>query len=150
MLRIFKNLFTIPVGDATIEVARKKADIMRAYLDFWKNYVNFSGRTGRRDYWIATLWHIILLVGMYLLTLLGGTWKVVMDVALCVYYFAMLIPSISMEVRRLRDGGFHWAFFFIRYVPLLGSIASIILACQPSIEEPEKRIVDVPGESFYN
>lgn len=123
---------------------------MRAYLDFWKNYVNFSGRTGRRDYWIAILWNVILVFAMCLLSLLSDDWNVAMGVVLGVYYLAVLIPSISMAIRRLRDGGFHWAFYFIRYVPILGGIVSIILACQPTIEVSENRIVDVPGESFYN
>lgn len=32
---------------------------------------------------------------------------------LIVYCFVVLVPSLSLSVRRLRDAGFHWAFIFL-------------------------------------
>ena len=32
---------------------------MKEYLDMWKNYANFSGRTSVRGYWMAFLFNFI-------------------------------------------------------------------------------------------
>ena len=32
---------------------------MQEYINMWKNYANFSGRTSRRGYWMAFLFNVI-------------------------------------------------------------------------------------------
>lgn len=53
------------------------------------------------------------------------------------YSLAILIPSIALNVRRLRDAGYHWAMIFINFVPYVGSIAVFVL-----LQMPSKRISD--------
>ena len=43
-----------------------------------------------------------------------------------IFYLAILVPTLALSVRRLRDAGFHWAFIFLRFVPM-GGIALLIL-----------------------
>ena len=33
---------------------------MGFYADFWKNFVNFSGKTGLKDYWLTFLVNIVI------------------------------------------------------------------------------------------
>ena len=33
---------------------------MGFYADFWKNFVNFSGKTGLKDYWLTFLVNIVV------------------------------------------------------------------------------------------
>ena len=33
---------------------------MKEYLDMWKNYANFSGRTSIRGYWMAFLFNVVV------------------------------------------------------------------------------------------
>lgn len=35
---------------------------MKSFVLFWKNYVNFKGRSRRSEYWYMMLWHLILMV----------------------------------------------------------------------------------------
>ncbi|HCZ2821550.1 TPA: DUF805 domain-containing protein, partial [Staphylococcus aureus] len=35
---------------------------MKSFVLFWKNYVNFTGRSRRSEYWYMMLWHLILMV----------------------------------------------------------------------------------------
>ncbi|CRI11012.1 DUF805 domain-containing protein [Staphylococcus aureus] len=35
---------------------------MKSFVLFWKNYVNFKGRSRRSEYWYMALWHLILMV----------------------------------------------------------------------------------------
>ena len=43
----------------------------------------------------------------------------------------ILIPTLALSVRRLRDAGLHWAWILLSLVPF-GGIALIVLWCQPS------------------
>lgn len=62
----------------------------------------------------------------------------IVEVGLIISYsLAILIPSIALNVRRLRDAGFHWAMIFIAFIPWIGSIAVFVL-----LQMPSKRISD--------
>lgn len=50
-----------------------------------------------------------------------------------VFYLAILVPTLALSVRRLRDAGFHWAFIFLRFAPM-GGIALLILFAMPTKE----------------
>lgn len=53
------------------------------------------------------------------------------------YSVATFIPSLAISVRRLRDAGFPWGLIFLRFVPIVGAIALIILYCQPTVVEAD-------------
>ena len=44
------------------------------------------------------------------------------------------MPTIALTIRRLRDAGFHWAFIFLRFAPMVGGIALLILLAMPTKE----------------
>ena len=46
----------------------------------------------------------------------------------------LLLPTLALRIRRLRDGGFHWAFIFLRFAPMVGGIALLILLAMPTKE----------------
>ncbi len=70
---------------------------MGFYADFWKNFVNFSGKTGLKDYWLTFLVNVV--INAILL-------KVNPNIA---YIFGLvtLIPFLAISARRLRDAGLH-------------------------------------------
>ena len=45
----------------------------------------------------------------------------------------LLLPTLALKIRRLRDGGFHWAFIFLYFVPM-GVFALLVLLAMPSKE----------------
>ena len=51
-----------------------------------------------------------------------------------IFYLAILVPTLALSVRRLRDAGFHWAFIFLRFAPMVGGIALLILLAMPTKE----------------
>jgi uncharacterized membrane protein YhaH (DUF805 family) len=59
------------------------------------------------------------------------------------YIVLLTIPSIALQVRRLRDAGFHWALIFLRYAPVIGDIVLLVLCCQPTK-------VEFPFNNFNN
>ena len=45
-----------------------------------------------------------------------------------------LLPTLALRIRRLRDGGFHWAFIFLYFVPMIGRLDLLVLLAMPSKE----------------
>lgn len=117
--------------------------MINAYKNFFKGYVDFAGRSTRSDYWQIWLGNMILYIPFFFaygnaisnpqdegaLIGLGGTAIIYMVIGL-----ALLLPSLALMVRRLRDAGFHWALIFILFVPL-GSIVLLVLLAMPTKEE---------------
>jgi uncharacterized membrane protein YhaH (DUF805 family) len=99
---------------------------MEWYLKVIKeNYSNFSGRARRKEYWMFALFQIIVLIGAMILDGVFGTAGVVyMIVAL-----AHMIPGLAVSVRRLHDVGKSGWFLLISFVPIIGAIWLLVLAC---------------------
>lgn len=102
------------------------SNIINCYVDMWKNFANFSGRTNVGGYWWAVLGNFIV---SFVLSLIG------VEVLISVYSIATLIPTLSIAVRRLRDAGKGWGWIFINLIPLVGWIIFIIMMCKPSVND---------------
>ena len=150
--------------------------MINAYKNFFKNYAEFTGRSTRPDYWWVWLGNFILSIPFWVIYIYTVFLSAVMDsvsdsaseaafmifglvaIIYVVFYLAILVPTIALTVRRLRDAGFHWAFIFLRFVPMVGGIALLILLAMPTKEtevvnysEPqvvknEEAIEDTPFE----
>ncbi|TYC50970.1 DUF805 domain-containing protein [Weissella muntiaci] len=109
------------------------------YADFWKNYVNFTGTASRSQYWYAYLWNAII-IALLVAAMLGGALvtgsfsessapipSIIAIVILGLFLIALIIPNLSITIRRLRDGGFHWAFIFLGLIPYVGIFGSFVI-----------------------
>ena len=114
---------------------------MKEYLDMWKNYANFGGRTSVRGYWMAFLFNVIV---AFVVGIITGILPILAFIG-TLYTLAALIPGLALTVRRLRDAGKHWAWIFISCVPLVGSIILIVLLCKASapVENSPKNYIEV-------
>jgi len=91
----------------------------RAFKLFWKQYVQFKGRSSRSAYWWVVMWQVVIELGLYLLSF--GTAAVLLHnnptstrvllgllftgMLIWLFNLAMLIPSLSLAARRYRDAG---------------------------------------------
>lgn len=96
------------------------------YVDFWKNYVNFSGRSRRAAYWYVVLMSLIIGIVLYAV---GFAVPAVM-MLYYLYSLATLIPSIALCVRRLHDIGKSGWWWLLCFVPLVGGIILLIWFCR--------------------
>ena len=87
-----------------------------------KGYVSFSGRATRSEYWWFFLFCLLAPGAVVLISL-----KLAALVAL-----ALLLPGISVTVRRLHDAGRSGWWWFIGFVPIAGPIVLFYFAVQPS------------------
>lgn len=118
-----------------------------AYKKFWTSYADFSGRSTRSDFWWVVLAHyLVLIIGMAVFALLIGVTGGFQDASsqpgfaitmiglllFSIYSLAAIVPSLAIQVRRLRDAGYHWAFIFLGFIPYLGGIILFIFNLMPS------------------
>lgn len=125
--------------------------MINAYKNFFKNYAEFTGRSTRSDYWLVWLGNFILSIPFWIIYFYTVFLSIVMDsiddsvsestfmvlglvvIIYAIFYLAILVPTLALSVRRLRDAGFHWAFIFLRFAPM-GGIALLILHAMPTKE----------------
>ena len=127
--------------------------MFKAYKKYWTGYVDFTGRSSRSDYWLAVLANTIVGIILFSIVIVvidfdspGSRYHLILDLLyglVMLYFFANYIPSIALQVRRLRDAGFHWALIFLRYAPVIGDIVLLVLFCQPTK-------VEFPFNQFNN
>ena len=115
--------------------------MINAYKNFFKGYVDFTGRSTRSEYWWIWLTNMILLVPFYsayfkvlanprneaALVALGGIAIIYM-----IFGLALILPMLALTVRRLRDAGFHLALIFIIFIPMVGPLVLLVLLAMPT------------------
>ena len=122
---------------------------MNWYLKVLKNYVLFSGRARRKEYWMFILFNTIFaIIAAIIDNILGTTFKIetVFGILTLPYgYFYLLyglcvfLPTWAVSFRRLHDIGKSGWWYFICLVPIIGGIWLLVLLVTDSI----------PGENQY-
>jgi len=118
--------------------------MLNAYKNFWKGYVNFSGRSTRPEFWWVWLLNMVIFFPVYYSLFTGLEFdNPIINIALFSMYIILLlvefVPLLALIVRRLRDVGIHWAYIFIVFVPL-GALTLLIMLAMPSQRFREKVI----------
>ncbi|MBR2674520.1 MAG: DUF805 domain-containing protein [Mogibacterium sp.] len=114
--------------------------MLEIYKRFWSNYGDFDGVTSRGEYWTAILLN-------YAVYLIGGIFFAVICVVLpyeaediiltisifaCgVFTLAILIPTLSITVRRLHDVNISGWFILFRLIPM-GNLIILIFTLMGS------------------
>jgi uncharacterized membrane protein YhaH (DUF805 family) len=104
---------------------------MEWYLAVLKRYAEFNGRSRRKEYWMFTLYNMVIFTVFYLaglVTVLRGSISVVFFGLALVYWLATLVPGLAVSVRRLHDIDKSGWFLLIGLIPLVG-IALLVLVC---------------------
>jgi uncharacterized membrane protein YhaH (DUF805 family) len=92
------------------------------YLAVLKNYASFSGRARRTEYWMFSLFNVIIAIVLNVISL------AIQQVSILgtIYGLAVLIPGLAVGVRRLHDTGRSGWWLLIGLVPLIGAIVLIV------------------------
>ena len=121
--------------------------MFKAYKKYWMGYFDFTGRSSRSDYWLVVLANTIVTIILFSILIVvivfdspDSPYHVILTLLyllVMTYFPASFIPSIALQVRRLRDAGYHWALIFLRFAFVIGGIVLLILFCQPTkVEYP--------------
>ena len=113
-----------------------------------KKYAVFSGRSTRKEFWLFFLLFVIAVMLATFLDSAMGTIGYIEGFGLitAVTYLALLIPSISVAVRRLHDINKSGWWYLLYIVPLLGLVFYIYWNVKPS-DDGENRFGPNPHDS---
>lgn len=128
---------------------------MKYFLDMYKRYVDFTGRSTRTEFWCAYGIYMVIYIVIYAIAIFAGGVSfanTTIDMSgvsmlgltmlglLMIFVLGSFIPLLAMEVRRLRDAGFAWWVLLLCMLGTcvcgIGSIVLLVLLCMPT-KEPE-------------
>ena len=120
---------------------------MKYYIQAFNQYVDFSGRATKSEYWYFVLFNILFAIAALVLdnvlgttfTPRGGIGPIYM-----VYVLVAFLPGIAVAVRRLHDVGKSGAMILIAFVPFIGGIWLLFLLTSDSVTRPNE--VDQIGQ----
>ncbi|MGY3765623.1 DUF805 domain-containing protein [Vagococcus vulneris] len=101
-----------------------KVSFGKAIKDFWSGYLDFRGTTTRSGYWWAQLFLGIIYICLFFLMMLSGVLLAfnsavgIFFVTMLMFLFsiAIIIPSLTLSVRRMRDSGIRSKSIFTLYL----------------------------------
>lgn len=123
---------------------------MNWYVKVLKQYVDFSGRARRTEYWMFALFNAIAVIVLSLIDgfVLGSGafaasagagsagFSVNLGVLGTIYSLAVLLPSLGVAVRRLHDTDRSGWWLLIGLVPIVGAIVLIVFLASEGTRGP--------------
>lgn len=112
-----------------------------------EKFLCFRGRASRAEYWYFVLFSLIVtFVVVFVGSILGAVFFEGDDEAclglvvilMGIVSLAMICPGLSVLIRRLHDTGRSGWWYFICFIPWIGSIVLLVLVCLGSQEYDNK------------
>ncbi len=95
---------------------------MEWYLGVWKKFGVLEGRARRKEYWIFVLFNLLAFIALgFIEATIGAPGTLV-----GLYSLAVLIPSITVGVRRLHDTDRSGWWLLIGLLPLVGTVVLLV------------------------
>ena len=101
---------------------------MNWFLAAVKKYAVFEGRARRKEYWFFILFYMIIIFVLALIDGLTGNISLETGYGLFsgLFVLLMLLPGISVAVRRLHDTDRSGWWYWIVFIPLIGAIVLLV------------------------
>jgi uncharacterized membrane protein YhaH (DUF805 family) len=118
-----------------------------AVSDAFSKYATFTGRSSRSAYWWFYLFNLITVLAALAIDVALGTGGVIYGLAALV----LLVPGLTIAIRRLHDTGHSGWWLLIGFLPLIGAIVLLVFFLQGSAPPnhwgsgPDERAVGASG-----
>ena len=112
---------------------------MKWFLKVLKQFNDFKTRARRKEYWMFTLFSVIINTILSLIDdNLGNEVSIGTGLLGGIYSLFILVPSLAVSVRRLHDVNKSGWMLLVALIPLIGAIWLLILICKDSQLEENK------------
>jgi uncharacterized membrane protein YhaH (DUF805 family) len=99
----------------------------------FSNYVNFSDRACRSEYWF---WFLFVFIGNIVTAAID--YAIGIQVISGLFSLAVLLPGIAIAIRRLHDLDRSGWWIFLILIPLVGAIILLIWFCTRGTDGPNR------------
>jgi uncharacterized membrane protein YhaH (DUF805 family) len=107
-----------------------------AITTVFRKYAEFTGRARRPEFWWFVLFTTLVSAALGSLNFATPEGVVAIGSSLSgLWSVAVLVPTLAVSVRRLRDAGRSWAELFWILLPLVGLIILIVRFAEPSVPD---------------
>ncbi len=96
-----------------------------------KKYAVFAGRARRKEYWLFILLYVICYMIAFFIDMAAGTLAIFTSLVV----LGLLVPVISVSVRRLHDTDRSGWFFLLGFVPIIGLVLLIFFCLDGTVGE---------------
>ena len=113
---------------ASLEHASAKVGFLKAIKLAFANYFNFSGRSSRSEYWFFVLFYLMVSVVLIFTPVLFASPELFEITGLIdlIFQIFIIIPTLSLSVRRLHDIDNRGWWVLISIIPVLGWLVLLI------------------------
>lgn len=121
--------------------------VIDAFKEMIKRWNDFTGRSTIGEFWWAQLALLIcyIIVGIFEgglgVLLLSGTASEfsaaifgIITLAVSIVSIFIAVADLALSIRRIRDAGFPWWFWFANVIPSVGTLAVLVFLCFPTSE----------------
>ncbi len=89
-------------------------------------YADFSGRSRRKEYWMFFLLCVAVSVAISIVGSIGagtgGDMNFLGSLLMGLFFLAIIVPSIAVQVRRFHDQDKSGWFVLLNFIPLIGGL----------------------------
>src|SRR5215471_21334270 len=102
----------------------------------FRNYVGFSGRASRSEFWYWILFTVLVSIVATIIDLVVLSSNT--SVLSTIWSLATFLPSLAIGVRRLHDTDRSGWWWLIAFIPLIGIIVLIVFWCFEGTRGPNR------------
>jgi uncharacterized membrane protein YhaH (DUF805 family) len=108
-------------------------NLMQAINSGFSNYVNFSGRALRSEYWF---WILFVVAGFIVASIIDAVIRI--PIVYPLFALGTLLPGIAVAARRLHDVDRTGWWLLLNFIPLIGWIVLIVWFCSRGTDGPNR------------
>jgi uncharacterized membrane protein YhaH (DUF805 family) len=127
-----------------------------------RRYADFSGRSRRKEYWMFTLFILLVYAVLGTLIAMGGVFSSMGDPGatpqigmlgwigiglLGIFALGIFIPALAVIVRRLHDQDKSGWFILLQFIPYIGGIVLLVFMCIDGTKGENRFGPDPKGEN---
>lgn len=100
----------------------------------FRKFADFTGSAGRREFWWFALFSVIVSSALGALNISTPDGRITIGSSLAAMWaVVILVPTLAVSVRRLRDAGHRWTQLLWILLPIAGLIVLIVRYCEPGL-----------------